>query len=58
MGYSVLKEGMQAPDFTLLGSDKNEHKLIDYLNKKVILYFYPKDSTSACSQEAQDLRIL
>lgn len=52
----ILKEGMKAPDFTLIGSDKTEHKLSDYLNKKVILYFYPKDNTAACSQEAQDFR--
>lgn len=52
----ILKEGMKAPDFTLIGSDKTEHKLSDYLNKKVILYFYPKDNTAACSQQAQDFR--
>ncbi|WP_297430447.1 peroxiredoxin [Clostridium sp.] len=52
----ILKEGMKAPDFTLIGSDKLEHKLSDYLNKKVILYFYPKDNTPGCSQEAQDFK--
>lgn len=56
MEDSILKEGMKAPDFTLMGSDKKEHKLSDYLNKKVILYFYPKDNTSGCSQEAQDFK--
>lgn len=58
MENSILKEGMKAPDFTLIGSDKKEHKLSDYLNKKVILYFYPKDNTPACSQEAQDFKNL
>ncbi|EKQ57907.1 MULTISPECIES: peroxiredoxin [unclassified Clostridium] len=52
----ILKEGMKAPDFTLIGSDKLEHKLSDYLNKKVIIYFYPKDNTPGCSQEAQDFK--
>ena len=52
----VLNEGMKAPDFTLVGSDKKEHKLSDYLGKKVILYFYPKDNTSGCSTEAQDFK--
>lgn len=52
----ILEEGMKAPDFKLMGSDKAEHKLSDYLGKKVILYFYPKDNTAACSQEAQDFR--
>lgn len=52
----ILKEGMKAPDFTLMGSDKKEHKLSNYLNKKVILYFYPKDNTPGCSREAQDFK--
>jgi peroxiredoxin Q/BCP len=52
----TLKEGDKAPDFTLVGSDKKEHKLSDYLNRKVILYFYPKDNTPGCSQEAQDFK--
>jgi len=56
MENSILKEGMKAPLFTLMGSDKKVHSLIDYLNKKVVLYFYPKDNTVACSQEAQDFK--
>lgn len=40
-----LKEGSKAPDFTLPGSDDREHRLSDYLGKKVLLYFYPKDNT-------------
>lgn len=58
MGNSILKENMKAPNFALMGSDKKEHSLSDYLNKKVILYFYPKDNTAACSQEAQDFKNL
>jgi peroxiredoxin Q/BCP len=56
MENKTLKEGDKAPDFTLVGSDKKEHKLSDYLNRKVILYFYPKDNTPGCSQEAQDFK--
>ena len=52
----LLEEGMNAPDFKLVGSDKKEHKLSDYINKKVILYFYPKDNTPGCSREAQDFK--
>lgn len=52
----ILEEGLRAPNFTLIGSDEKEHTLSDYLNKKVILYFYPKDNTAACSQEAQDFK--
>ncbi|EHJ01597.1 alkyl hydroperoxide reductase/ Thiol specific antioxidant/ Mal allergen [Clostridium sp. DL-VIII] len=56
MENTILKEGLKAPDFTLIGSDKKEHKLSDYLTKKIILYFYPKDNTPGCSQEAQDFK--
>lgn len=52
----ILEEGMKAPDFTLMGSDKKEHKLSDYAGKKVILYFYPKDNTPGCSLEAQNFK--
>jgi peroxiredoxin Q/BCP len=40
-----LKEGLPAPNFTLMGSDDKEHKLSDYVGKNVILFFYPKDNT-------------
>jgi thioredoxin-dependent peroxiredoxin len=56
MESNELKEGIKAPDFTLIGSDKNEHKLSDYLGKKVVLYFYPKDNTPGCSLEAEAFR--
>jgi thioredoxin-dependent peroxiredoxin len=56
MENTILKEGIKAPDFTLMGSDNKEHKLSDYSNKKIILYFYPKDNTPGCSQEAQDFK--
>ena len=44
------------PDFSLMGSDNNEHKLSQYRGKKVILYFYPRDNTPGCSTEACDFR--
>lgn len=44
------------PNFTLIGSDKKEHSLKDYLGKKVVLYFYPRDNTPGCSTEACDFR--
>lgn len=49
-----LKVGQTAPDFTIMASDKSEHKLSDFKGKKVILYFYPKDNTPGCSIEAQE----
>lgn len=45
-------EGSIAPNFSLKGSDRKQHELSDYLGKKVIIYFYPKDNTPACSKEA------
>lgn len=56
MSDMILTEGMLAPDFTLMGSDQKEHRLSDYLGKKVILYFYPKDNTPGCSREAEAFR--
>ena len=52
----VISEGSKAPDFSLPGSDKQTHSLKDYLGKKVILYFYPKDNTSGCTIEAEAFR--
>ena len=46
----ILEEGMKAPDFILPGSDEKDHKLSDYLGKKVVLYFYPRDNTPGCSR--------
>lgn len=48
----MLKVGTKAPDFTLPDQDGNEHSLHDYIGKKVILYFYPKDDTSGCTTQA------
>ena len=52
----TLTEGIQAPDFTLPGSDQCQHRLKDYLGRKVILYFYPRDHTPGCTNEAKDFR--
>jgi len=54
----LLKEGDNAPDFTLKSDEDKEISLKDYRGKKVILYFYPKDGTSGCTQEARDFRDL
>lgn len=48
----MLTEGVVAPDFKLLGDDGKEHSLAQFKGKNLILYFYPKDSTSACTTEA------
>ena len=51
-----LKIGDKAPDFQ--GKDQNGNKIClqDYLGKRLILYFYPKDNTSGCTAEACNLR--
>lgn len=48
----MLEVGSKAPDFELPDQDGKIHKLSDFIGKKVILYFYPKDNTSGCSKQA------
>ena len=48
----MLEVGIKAPDFELPDQDGNMHKLSDYIGKKVILYFYPKDNTPGCTKQA------
>lgn len=48
----MLETGTQAPDFELPDQNGNIHRLSDYIGKKVILYFYPKDNTSGCTKQA------
>ena len=48
----MLETGTKAPDFTLCDQNGQEVKLSDYLGKKVILYFYPKDNTAGCTKQA------
>ena len=52
----VLTEGMEAPGFTLMGSDHQLHSLRDYRGRKVILYFYPRDHTPGCTNQAKAFR--
>ena len=48
----MLEVGMKAPDFSLPDENGVNHKLSDYLGKRVILYFYPKDNTPGCTAQA------
>ena len=48
----MLKIGDKAPNFTLNDKDGNAVSLSDFLGKKVVLYFYPKDSTPGCTRQA------
>lgn len=48
----MLQTGMKAPDFTLQDQNGRSVSLSDFLGKKVVLYFYPKDSTPGCTRQA------
>ena len=48
----MLKIGDMAPDFTLTDKDGGLVSLSDFLGKRVVLYFYPKDNTPGCTRQA------
>ena len=48
----MLNEQTKAPDFTLPDKDGNNVSLSDFIGKKVVLYFYPKDNTPGCTKQA------
>ena len=48
----MLETGTKAPEFTLNDKDGNAVSLSDFLGKKVVLYFYPKDNTPGCTRQA------
>jgi peroxiredoxin Q/BCP len=51
----TLSEGSPAPDFKLPDQNGNKIHLSQFKgNKNVVLYFYPKDMTPGCTQEACD----
>ena len=52
----MLRTGDKAPDFTATTDGGETVKLKDLRGKKVVLYFYPKDNTPGCTQEACDFR--
>lgn len=47
-----LKEGMKAPAFSLPADGGGKIALKDFAGRKVVLYFYPKDDTEACTKQA------
>ena len=48
----MLDVGMKAPDFCLTDQNGAQHRLSDYLGRKVVLYFYPRDNTPGCTRQA------
>lgn len=53
---ALLEAGKKAPAFKGINEKGETVSLADYKGKKLVLYFYPKDSTPACTAEACDLR--
>ena len=48
----MLEIGQKAPDFTLRDKNGKDVSLSDFIGKKVVLYFYPKDNTPGCTRQA------
>lgn len=52
----MLNKGDQAPDFEFTDNEGQKRRLSELTNKRVILYFYPKDNTPGCTSEACSFR--
>lgn len=52
----MIKIGDKAPQFSAQDQNDNMVSLSDFLGRKVILYFYPRDNTPGCTAEACSLR--
>lgn len=52
----MLKVGDKAPDFLGVDEKGNEIRVSDYAGRRLVLYFYPKDSTPGCTAEACSFR--
>ena len=48
----MLELGTIAPSFSLPDQDGNPVSLSDFLGKKLVLYFYPRDNTPGCTRQA------
>jgi peroxiredoxin Q/BCP len=56
MAKQQLQVGDTAPDFEAVTDTGKQVKLSDYRGKRVVLYFYPKDSTPGCTTQACGFR--
>lgn len=56
MSIELLKPGKKAPAIKAKDQNGNGLNLADFLGKRVVLFFYPKDDTSGCTKEACNLR--
>ena len=48
----MLDLNVKAPEFTLTDKDGRQVSLSDFVGRKVVLYFYPKDNTPGCTRQA------
>ncbi|MDW8107746.1 MAG: thioredoxin-dependent thiol peroxidase, partial [Armatimonadota bacterium] len=55
---AFLAQGTPAPDFSLPDQHGNLVRLSDFRGRWVVIYFYPKDMTPGCTQEACSFRDL
>lgn len=53
-----LTIGQPAPDFSLPNDGSSTTTLSQYAGRKLVLYFYPKDDTSGCTQESKEFSAL
>lgn len=54
----MVEDGKKAPDFSLLDDAGEKVRLSKLKGRPVVVYFYPKDDTSGCTQEAKDFTCL
>jgi len=52
----TVEIGKKAPKFKLISDEGQQVDLADFAGKKVVLYFYPRDSTPGCTREACDFK--
>ena len=55
-GIYMLKVKEKAPEFSLENQDGKKVKLLDFLGKKVVIFFYPKDHTPGCTTQVCGFR--
>ncbi len=53
---STISIDKKVPSFELPATGEQTLKLADFKGKKLVIYFYPKDSTPGCTTEGQDFR--
>ncbi len=51
-----IKIGKKVPSFELPATGEQNLKLTDFKGKKLVIYFYPRDSTPGCTTEGQNFR--